>query len=51
MPFRLKVTPVAKLIKKPVKRLTPQAERLNVTVATIIPEEVPPVLADSRLIH
>jgi len=51
VPFRLKVTPVAKLIKKPVKRLTPQAERLNVTVATIIPEEVPPVLADSRRIQ
>jgi len=51
VPFRLKVTPVAKLIKKPVKRLAPQAERLNVTVETIIPEGIPPVLADSRRIQ
>ncbi len=51
VPFRLKVTPVAKLIKKPVKRLTPQAERLNVTVETLIPDNLPPVLADSRRIQ
>lgn len=51
VPFRLKVTPVAKLIKKPVKRLAPQAERLNVTVEMIIPEGIPPVLADSRRIQ
>ncbi len=51
VPFRLKVTPVAKLIKKPVKRLAPQAERLNVTVETVIPENLPPVLADSRRIQ
>jgi len=51
VPFRLKVTPVAKLIKKPVKRLAPQAERLNVTVETFIPEDLPPVLADSRRIQ
>ncbi|MEJ5309697.1 MAG: ATP-binding protein [Anaerolineae bacterium] len=51
VPFRIKVTPVAKLIKKPVKRLAPQAERLNVTVETVIPENLPPVLADSRRIQ
>ncbi len=51
VPFRIKVTPVAKLIKKPVKRLAPQAERLNVTVEFLIPEDLPPVLADSRRIQ
>ncbi len=51
IPFRIKVTPVAKLIKKPVKRLAPQVERLNVTVETLIPEDLPPVLADSRHIQ
>jgi len=51
VPFRLKVTPVAKLIKKPVKRLAPQAERLNVAVETLIPDDLPPVLADSRRIQ
>ena len=51
VPFRLKVTPVAKLIRKPMKRLAPQAERLNVTVEAMIPENLPPVLADSRRIQ
>jgi two-component system phosphate regulon sensor histidine kinase PhoR len=51
VPFRIKVTPVTKLIRKPVKRLAPQAERLNVTIETIIPEDLPPVLADSRRIQ
>jgi two-component system phosphate regulon sensor histidine kinase PhoR len=51
VPFRLKVTPVAKLIKKPVKRLAPQAERTNIAVEVNIPEDIPPVLADSRRIQ
>ncbi len=51
VPFRLKVTPVAKLIKKPVKRLSPQAERANIAVEVDIPEDIPPVLADSRRIQ
>jgi two-component system phosphate regulon sensor histidine kinase PhoR len=51
VPFRLKVTPVAKLIKKPVKRLAPQAERANIAVEVNIPEDIPPVLADSRRIQ
>lgn len=50
-PFRLKVTPVAKLIKKPVKRLAPQAERMNISVEQSIPENVPPVLADLRRVQ
>ena len=51
VPFRLKITRVAKLIKKPVKRLAPQAERTNVTVEVNVPEDIPPVLADSRRIQ
>jgi len=51
VPFRLKVTPVAKLIRKPVKRLAPQAERMNITVDVVVPEALPPVLADSRRIQ
>mgnify|MGYP000131030027 CR=1 FL=1 len=51
VPFRLKITRVAKLIKKPVKRLTPQAERANIDVEVNIPEDIPPVLADSRRIQ
>jgi two-component system phosphate regulon sensor histidine kinase PhoR len=51
VPFRLKITRVAKLIKKPVKRLAPQAERANIAVEVDIPEDIPPVLADSRRIQ
>jgi two-component system phosphate regulon sensor histidine kinase PhoR len=51
VPFRLKITPVAKLVKKPVKRLAPQAERTNIAVEVNIPEDIPPVLADSRRIQ
>lgn len=51
VPLRLKATPVAKLIKKPIKRLAPQAERKNISVQAIIPGDAPPVLADSRRIQ
>jgi two-component system phosphate regulon sensor histidine kinase PhoR len=51
VPLRLKATPVAKLIKKPIKRLAPQAERMNISVQSIIPDNTPPVLADSRRVQ
>jgi two-component system, OmpR family, phosphate regulon sensor histidine kinase PhoR len=51
VPFRLKVTPVAKLVKKPVKRLALLAERTNIAVELDIPDDIPPVLADSRRIQ
>lgn len=51
VPLRLKSTPVAKLIRKPIKRLAPQAERMNITVESIIPDDAPPVLADSRRVQ
>lgn len=51
VPLRLKSMTVAKLIKKPIKRLAPQAERMNVSVESIIPEDAPPVLADSRRVQ
>ncbi len=51
VPLHLKSTRVAKLIKKPIKRLAPQAERMNVSVESIIPDDTPPVLADSRRVQ
>ncbi len=51
VPLHLKSTRVAKLIKKPIKRLAPQAERMNVSVESIIPDDAPPVLADSRRVQ
>jgi len=50
-PLKLKSTSVAKLIKKPIKRLTPQAEHKQITIEAIIPADMPPVLADSRRIQ
>ncbi len=51
VPFRLKSTSVSKLIKKPIKRLSPQAEQKHITVEVIIPDDAPPVLADPRRIQ
>lgn len=48
VPLELKPVSVNKLIKKPVKRLNPQAERANVTVTVELPDDKVLVLADTR---
>ncbi len=50
-PLKLKSASITKLIKKSIKRLAPQAEHKQITIETVIPDDAPPVLADSRRIQ
>jgi two-component system phosphate regulon sensor histidine kinase PhoR len=51
VPLTLKATKIGELLRKPVKRLQPQADRKGVSLDLKIPDGVPRALADEKRIH
>ncbi len=51
VPLNMKSTKVSKLVKKPVKRLLPQAERKGVILNISLAPDLPRVQADAKRIH
>ncbi|MGC9468373.1 MAG: ATP-binding protein [Anaerolineae bacterium] len=51
VPLSMKATRVRKLLRKPVERLRPQAERRKVAVTLVVPDDLPRVRADAKRIH
>ncbi|MBN1922978.1 MAG: HAMP domain-containing protein [Anaerolineae bacterium] len=50
-PFFMQSTPIATLISVPVERMLPQASRAGLSLATELPDSLPPVLADAERIQ
>jgi two-component system phosphate regulon sensor histidine kinase PhoR len=51
VPLDLQPTKLSKLVKKPLKRLRPQADRKDVELSKSLPGDAPLVLADAQRIH
>jgi two-component system phosphate regulon sensor histidine kinase PhoR len=51
IPFRLRPTPLAKVIVPPVERLRPQAERAALQVSVDLSPDLPPVLVDAERVQ
>ena len=50
-PLRMFPTAVANLVEPAVERLRPQAERINLTLAIVLPNELPQVMVDADRIR
>jgi two-component system phosphate regulon sensor histidine kinase PhoR len=51
MPLRLRPTPVSDVVRPPVERLKPQAERADLTINVDLPDDLPTILAEQERIQ